>query len=129
MKLHHIGYIVEDIEAYQSRLIYECKTAEVVDPVQNARLALFSNFTDSFIELIQPLSEGSFTYNALQKAGNSYHHLCYSVGSKDEFNDIAKKYNLVLIKDWLPALLFGGKSVCFCYTRNKSIVEFLLEEE
>lgn len=129
MKLHHIGYIVKDIDAFETNLVCEKKVAEALDTIQKARLALYTNFSDSYIELIQPLSEDSFTYNALQKTGNSYHHVCYTVDSKEEFADIADKRKLVVIKNWMPASLFNEKLVCFCYTRNKTIVEFLLDKE
>ena len=82
MKLHHIGYVVKDIVQYEKSLIFEKKVKELFDPVQNSKMALYENYSDSFIELIQPLNEESFTYNFLQKNGSSYHHLCYEVGVK-----------------------------------------------
>ncbi|HEY6437541.1 MAG TPA: VOC family protein [Ignavibacteriaceae bacterium] len=126
MKLHHIGYVVKDIAQYEKNLIFEKKIKELFDPVQNSNMALYQNFTDSFIELIQPLNEESFTYNFLQKNGSSYHHLCYEIDSETELKGIASAQKLIMVNGPLPAILFDGRSVWFYYSRNKQIVEFVL---
>ena len=126
MKLHHIGYVVKDIVQYEKNLIFEKKIKELFDPVQNSNMALYLNFTDSLIELIQPLNEESFTYNFLQKNGSSYHHLCYEIGSESELKEVADSQKLIKIKGPIPAILFDGRMVWFFYSRNKQIVEFVL---
>ena len=126
MKLHHIGYVVKDIAQYEKNLIFEKKIKELFDPVQNSKMALYQNFTDSFIELIQPLNEESFTYNFLQKNGSSYHHLCYEMGSETELMEIASAQKLIMVNGPIPAILFDGRIVWFYYSRNKQIVEFVL---
>ena len=126
MKLHHIGYVVKDIAQYEKNLIFEKKIKELFDPVQNSNMALYRNFTDSLIELIQPLNEESFTYNFLQKNGSSYHHLCYEIGSESELKDVARDQKLIMVKGPIPAILFDGRTVWFYYSRNKQIVEFVL---
>jgi hypothetical protein len=126
MKLHHIGYVVKDIAQYEKNLIFEKKIKELFDPVQNSNMALYLNFTDSLIELIQPLNEESFTYNFLQKNGSSYHHLCYEIGSESELEEVAGSQKLIKVKGPIPAILFDGRTVWFFYSRNKQIVEFVL---
>ena len=126
MKLHHIGYVVKDIAQYEKNLIFEKKIKELFDPVQNSKMALYLNYTDSWIELIQPLNEESFTYNFLQKNGSSYHHLCYEIGSESELNEVVDSQKLIKVKGPIPAILFDGRVVWFFYSRNKQIVEFVL---
>ena len=126
MKLHHIGYVVKDIEQYEKGLLFEKKVKELFDPVQNSKMALYSNFNDSFIELIQPVNEQSFTYNYLQKNGSSYHHLCYELASVNDLLAVAKEQKFILIKGPLPAILFDNREVWFYFTRNKQIVEFVI---
>ena len=126
MKLHHIGYIVDNIAAYEKKLIFENKEIELFDPVQNSQMALYSNFGNSYIELIQPLTEQSFTYKHLVRHGSSYHHLCYEVSSKEELLKVASSQKLILVKGPLPAPLFGNREVWFYYSRNKQIVEFVI---
>jgi len=126
MKLHHIGYVVKDIAQYEKNLIFEKKIKELFDPVQNSNMALYLNFTDSLIELIQPLNEESFTYNFLQKNGSSYHHLCYEISSESELKELVDSQKLIKVKGPVPAILFDGRMVWFFYSRNKQIVEFVL---
>jgi hypothetical protein len=126
MKLHHIGYVVKDIVQYEKNLIFEKKIKELFDPVQNSNMALYLNFTDSLIELIQPLNEESFTYNFLQKNGSSYHHLCYEISSESELKELVESQKLIKVKGPIPAILFDGRMVWFFYSRNKQIVEFVL---
>ena len=126
MKLHHIGYVVKDIVQYEKNLIFEKNIKELFDPVQNINMALYLNFTDSLIELIQPLNEESFTYNFLQKNGSSYHHLCYEISSESELKELVESQKLIKVKGPIPAILFDGRMVWFFYSRNKQIVEFVL---
>ena len=130
MKFHHTGLIVESISIFESKLVYEEKILEVADPLQDAKLALYKNFGDSFLELIEPLSPKAFTWNYL-KAGNAspYHHFCYEVIDDNELDQIQSKYRLIPILGPIPAKLFNDKLVAFFYTRNKMIIEFLIKGE
>ncbi len=126
MKLHHIGYVVKDIEQYEKNLLFEKKVIELFDPVQNSKMALYSNFSESYIELIQPMNEQSFTYNFLQKNGSGYHHLCYEINSREELMKLAADQKLISIKGPIPAILFDNREVWFYFSRNKQIVEFVI---
>lgn len=127
MRLHHTGFIVRDIDEYQKKMLFEEKLKEVIDPVQMARLALYRNFSESMIELIQPLNENSFTWNSLQKQGNHFAHFCYIVSNIGELEMIVHKYNLIHVLEPVPAPLFNDRLVTFYYNRNKQIVEFLID--
>jgi len=126
MKLHHVGYVVKEIAQYEKSLIFEKKIKELFDPVQNSKMSLYQNFSDSFIELIQPLNEESFTYNFLQKNGSSYHHLCYEAGSREEMMGVVGEQKLIMVKGPIPAILFDNREVWFYYSRNKQVVEFVI---
>ena len=128
-QLHHVGIVVSDIDRYEPNMLFEKKLADVVDPVQKARLCLYSNFSDSHIELIQPLDESSFTWNALQKNGNHVHHLCYEKKSYEEVQELTRKYRMIEVMKPVPAVLFNNKLVCFYFNRNKQLIEFLINPE
>lgn len=128
MKLHHIGYIVKSIDNYEKNLLFENKINDLFDPIQNARLALYANFGSSFIELIEPLNADAFTFAFLEKNGNAYHHLCYEVANKEEMLAITKEKGYLLFKGPLKAILFDEQEVYFYFTKNKTIVEFLINE-
>lgn len=126
MRLHHIGYVVKSIATYEKHLLFKDKIAEVLDPLQNARLALYATWSDTLIELIEPHNESSFTYPFLAKHGNAYHHLCYEVDHIDEMEKIASSKQLLLFKGPLQAPLFEGRPVYFFFDRNRAITEFLI---
>lgn len=128
MKLHHLGFVVASIEEYEKKMLYESKLKNVSDEIQQAKLSLYSNFGSSFIELIEPLNESAFTYKALQKFGNHFHHICYAVKNFNEMEYIAQKNKLILFKAGLKAILFDSKLVYFYFSPNKTIIEFLIDE-
>jgi methylmalonyl-CoA/ethylmalonyl-CoA epimerase len=127
LEFHHSGFIVKEIESWEKQMIYEEKVDDVIDPMQNSRLALYKNFGNTFIELIQPLNEKAFTWKSLVKSGSHFNHFCYSIPPSDDLEKIVKKHRLILVLSPLPALLFNGKNVTFYYTRNHQIVEFLIK--
>jgi methylmalonyl-CoA/ethylmalonyl-CoA epimerase len=130
MRFHHTGLIVESIDRFESKLVYEDKILEVLDPMQNAKLALYKNFGDSFIELIEPLSPKAFTWNFLKSTSYTpYHHFCYEVSNDDELKNIQSKFKLIPIIGPIPAKLFNDELVSFFYTRNKMIIEFLINKK
>lgn len=127
MKFHHIGFVLRDAKKFENGLILGEKVKEVFDPVQYAKLSLYHNYSDSYIELIEPVNEKSFTWNFVQKNQQTpFHHLCYSVDTIEDIEFIKAKYRLIHVLGPIPALLFDNKEVVFCYTRAKTIVEFLI---
>jgi len=124
VKIHHIGYVVKNIEKYKKNLIIDEVVKEVYDDTQRAKLVLLK--TDNvFIELIEPQNEKSFTYNFLRKGGG-YHHLCYEV-SKDTAESFIKDKKMIKVLDWVYAPLLDSE-VMFAYNRNKEIVEFVCQK-
>ena len=121
MKIHHIGYVVKNIEKYKKNLVIEKILKEVYDKSQNAKLVLIKS-ENIFIELIEPQNENAFTYNFLQKGGG-YHHLCYET-TKEEAEYLIKEKKMIKVLNWVYAPLLNG-DVCFAYNRNKEVVEFV----
>jgi methylmalonyl-CoA/ethylmalonyl-CoA epimerase len=127
MKFHHTGIVVSSIDEFEKNLLFEEKLYEVFDPIQHAQLALFKNFGDSYIELIQPLDQNSITWNFLKKSGKyGIHHFCYEVPNYTVLEEVKKVFKLIPILGPIPALLFNDKQVVFFYSRNKTVVEFLI---
>ena len=121
MRIHHIGYVVKSIEKYKKSLIDTEVVKALYDETQKANLALLKA-DNIFIELIEPQSKDSFTYNFLQKGGG-YHHLCYET-SRQEAEDLIAKKRMIKVLDWVYATLLDAQ-VCFAYNRNKEVVEFV----
>jgi methylmalonyl-CoA/ethylmalonyl-CoA epimerase len=127
MQLHHSGFVVADLSKYAAQHPVGELERIVNDPVQHARLALYRNHSNTFIEIIQPLNEQAFTWNALQKNGNHFHHFCYQVDTLEKAETIAASFRMLKVLGPVPAILFDGKDVVFYYSRNKQVVEFLID--
>lgn len=125
MKVHHIGYVVKSIEASAAALPGLRLVDRVVDPVQNAELALYA-LDNIHIEFICPADDQAFTWRFLEKTGGGYHHLCYEVPDLDTVNGIIRDKRMLKVLGPVPAVLFGGRQVVFAYSRNKEVVEFLI---
>ncbi len=128
IKFHHTGLVVSNLNDFESKLFYQEKVTQAYDSLQDANLILYKNYGDSFIELIEPLSPKAYTWNYLYRGSNPpYHHFCYEVSNEAELNHIKTKHRLLPIVGPIPAVLFDNKLVAFFYTRNKMIVEFLIQ--
>lgn len=125
LKLHHIGIVVRDTTKWLSKNFYENELRTVVDPIQNAKLTLLSNYGEVFIEVIEPLSKDSYTWNSLIKNGNHINHLCYQSDNPSEIHSKADNNRWIHIRGPLEAILFDNRKVEFFYTRSKQVIEFL----
>lgn len=122
--MHHIGYVVNNIDTHYKNLINNYIVKRLYDKNQQAELALIK--TDNvLIELIQPKEKTALTYNFLQKGGG-YHHLCYEISNKNEAEKIIKDTRMIKTLDWIYAPLLEAE-VIFAYNRNKEIVEFVCQ--
>lgn len=125
-KFHHIGIVVNSIEQYEKQMLPMKKISEVVDELQNSKLALYQNYDTSFIELIEPLNQNSTSFNSLQKFGNHLNHLCYESPSYEELEKFMSESRWIKVLGPLPAKLFDNKNVVFYINRTGQLIEFLL---
>jgi len=128
LELHHVGMIVSDINKAEKNIIHGELIKQVYDPIQDANLRLYENYSSSFIELIQPLSKNSLTWNQLQKNSDHINHFCYAARDKELIDKVSKEYKLIKITDFMPAELFPGHDVIFFYSRSKIIIEFIIKK-
>lgn len=124
MKIHHIGYVVKDINQYLQNLHFTKIIAKTYDQIQQAELILL-DCGNVYIELIQPTNSKSFTYAFLQKNGNACHHICYEINDKNQAEQIIIDKKMIKVLDWVYAPLLQTE-VVFAYNRNKEVVEFAI---
>ena len=125
ISLHHVGYVVENIDAFAESLPGINLVKRVYDPVQIADIALYSVGNLSQIELIQPLSADSFTWSFLGRSGSNLHHICYQGVSSANITQYLLDHRLLTVRGPIPSTLFE-RDVLFAYTRNRTLLEFLL---
>jgi catechol 2,3-dioxygenase-like lactoylglutathione lyase family enzyme len=125
VRIHHVGYVVRDAEAYRKSLPGLQLLKTVIDPVQDAELSLYEVGTGSLVELIQPLSPAAFTWEHLERSGEGLHHICYEGIAAADLDLVLRNHRLFKIRGPIHATLFG-RDVVFAATRQRAIVEFLL---
>ncbi len=125
MKIHHIGYVVANPQRFLQNLAVDKIINELYDPTQEAQLMLIDT-NNTYIELITPTKESSFTWNFLQKGGG-YHHLCYEVDSHTQAKEIILNKKMIQTLDRVYAPLLD-MYVMFAVDRNKMVVEFAWQE-
>ncbi|HYJ31067.1 MAG TPA: VOC family protein [Allosphingosinicella sp.] len=124
MRLHHVGYVVRDIEAFAEGFPGLALERTVDDPLQRARLALYEA-GGTYVELIQPEGPGAFTWAHLERAGEGMHHVCYEGVGAEEVDELLARHRMLKIRGPMHAPLFD-RPVLFAMTRKKAIVEFIL---
>ena len=125
LKIHQLGFVVKDIDNYLKNSFIQKIENRIYDPAQKAELVLIKSINDFYLELIQPKSDDSYTYNFLKNHEGGYHHTCYIIKSDKEINYYLNEKNLKQFLGPMPAILFNNKLVSFCINKNKEIIEFL----
>ena len=127
MRLHHIGVACRDIEDEIERisLVHEVveRTTVVIDPEQDARLAMLTLADGTRIELVAgPQVE------TLVKKNIGLYHLCFEVDDLEaEIGRIVAE-GAKLIVPPKPAVLFDGRKVAFLYVAY-GLIELLSQNQ
>jgi len=129
LALHHVGYVVSDIDAesalFQDKLGYELVTPVVHDPLQQARVRFLRHAGDrTFLELVAPDGPQSALQRALER-GVTLHHICYAVDDMESALASLRSAGLSLVKKPLPAVAFGGDLIAWVMRRDRLLVELV----
>ena len=128
MKIHHIGYITDNINETIKEfkeLGYTEQDGVFNDSRQNCLICLLVSDYDC-IELVQPLPDNVQMQKLLKKRGRSSYHICYEV------EDVFETYKQFLQKEgWMnifepviaPAL--NDKLVTYFYNTKIGFIEFV----
>lgn len=127
MTVHHIGYLVKDMEKARDALEalgYSTEQDVVFDEFRGIDISFY--IKDGYrVELISPKTEESVVTGLMKRIGNSPYHLCYS--SEDFDNDVAelRGKGFMPMDKPAPAPALQGKMVTFLMHRNLGIIEIL----
>lgn len=128
MKIHHIGYAVQNIEkAVKIAETLGFTAGDIVeDSIRNVKIAFIHNDT-TCVELVASIGTDNPVSPILSKMGGATpYHICYEVESLD--NEIQK---MVETKKWIimkapeiaPAI--QNRKVAFLYNSTLGIIELL----
>ncbi len=126
-RLHHIGIVVADVDRYLDKRVSGTVTIDVMDETQDARIVLLNHGDlQPITELIQPMSDRATTAGFLKRKGGGYHHLCYEAASVTEVEEYFQESGIKTIYGPVSASALGNQLVLFGYTRNREIIEFVV---
>ncbi len=127
--VHHIGYLVKDIEksvkAFRA-LGYEIEREAIYDSNRKSNFCFL--IKDGIrVELVEPTKESDI-FPLLKTYNNSVYHMCYKVRNIDDVVSELKKQGYLLFKDKqaAPAISESAIVVFLMHTRM-GIIELLQE--
>jgi methylmalonyl-CoA/ethylmalonyl-CoA epimerase len=130
VRLHHMGYVVRDIEPAMRGFVHSLQATWdsriFDDPHQKVRVAfLTTRPEDAQIELVQPAGEDSPVYRFLQEKGGGLHHACYEVRNLEAQIEEMRSRGALLAKRPRPAVAFEGRRIAWLLTAEKFLIELL----
>lgn len=112
MQFHHIGVacvdIAAEIEAIRKIHSIQAISPVLFDPEQEVELCLVETTGGVNIEFV-----AGRRVESLVKKRISYYHICYVVGDILEEIERLTAAGATLVVEPKPAVLFGGRRVCF----------------
>ena len=130
MRVHHIGYLVADIDEAISEfaaLGWEIRQPKLYDSARKVYLCFLEN-SGVVIELVSP-SEDCKLFTALQRRiGNAPYHVCYFPDDVNGFDAAIESLQNAGYFMTLPpesAVAFGGRRVAFMMNPEIGLVEIL----
>ncbi|QHI72076.1 VOC family protein [Aminipila terrae] len=127
MKIHHVGYLVKDINKALKEfgkigfiLIQEI----CYDSFRDIEICFVEN-SGYILELVSPKSEESIAWNLLKKYGNAPYHICYIVENLEETVSNLKDQGYVLVAEPKEAIALRSKKVAFLIGRNMGLIELV----
>ena len=129
LALHHIGYLVADIEAssalWSTRFGYVLESSIIEDPAQTAFVQFLRQpGSPHWLELVAPNGPGSRLAAAL-KTGGGLHHLCYETAEIEAAVGTLRTQGMFPISRPTPAVAFGGRRIAWLLDPAKTLVELV----
>jgi methylmalonyl-CoA/ethylmalonyl-CoA epimerase len=130
MKLHHVGYVVSDIdvsaEGFRKSLGATWDGVIFADPLQKVRVTFLTTGPgDAQIELVQPDGPDAPVLRFLREAGGGLHHLCYETGDLEGELVTMRGRGASIARRPKPAVAFGGRRIAWVVTAERLLIELL----
>lgn len=127
MRIHHIGYLVKNIDKAKETFTsigFSVKREIVYDQIQDVN-ALFMEKDGHVIELVSPNSRESVVAHLMKTHKNSPYHICYESENFDiDIESLTEKGFMGMDRP-VPAPAFNGRRNCFFVSPQIGIIELL----
>lgn len=127
MEIHHVGYLVKNIEKAKELFLkfgYILEKDVVYDEIRDINICFLCN-EGYRIELVSPKSKDSVVADTIKKMGESPYHICYYVSDIESTVKNMREQGFIPTSEIQPAPAIDGKRVCFMYKRNMGLIEFV----
>lgn len=127
MTVHHVGYLVRNIEKARKTfeaLGYACEGGVTHDESRKIDILFMLN-GDTRIELVTPYEDGSAVGDLKKRIGSAPYHICYETEDLDRETETLTQNGYLLTAAPAPAPAIGGKRVAFFMNAAIGIVEIV----
>lgn len=126
MKIHHIGYAVEDMDKAKKYFVDLGYDVGVItnDETRKVEIAFAKN-GEVVIELIAPQAPGSPVDNILGKNGPIPYHICYEVSNVDVACKEMKHKGWSVLRKPETAPAINGAKVAFLFNKSVGLIEIV----
>ena len=129
MRIHHIGYLVKNIDKAQEKfetLGFQIEKPTVYDATRDIYIEFLSK--DGYIiELVSSATKDSPVYDLYKRIRNSPYHICYLADSFENNLEQLASEGFTQIGEAAPSPALDGKKVVFLYSAAIGMIEILEE--
>lgn len=130
MEFDHIGYVVEDINAYVAEFLKPVLRPLGVSPtyedsIQHVRVAFAELNGGVTLELIEPAGPDSPVSQVLKRRQGGVAHLCFAVDDLAEEIAAMRSHGCLVFANPVPAVAFAGRQIAFVLTPQCDIIELV----
>jgi methylmalonyl-CoA/ethylmalonyl-CoA epimerase len=130
-RLHHVGFVVESVEASApafARSIGAATVSQVFhDPLQRVDVLFLYPPGSPAIELISPPAVGGSAspVTSFLARGGGLHHICYEVSDLDQQISEMQTRRALVVRPPKPAVAFEGRRIAWVITAEKLLIEYV----
>lgn len=127
MKIHHVGYLVKNIEKSINLfevMGYTVEQKTVYDDFRGIDICFMVNGSYR-IELVSPKIQNSIVTKLIKKIGNSPYHICYEVENMEKAMKFLRENRFVVWQAPHEALAVNGNNVVFMINSCIGIIELI----
>ncbi|MGI6154038.1 MAG: VOC family protein [Christensenellaceae bacterium] len=127
MRVHHIGYYVNDLKSAMEKfafLGYEKTSGPTEDSDRGVSICFMRNGHET-VELIAKLGENSMVESLAEKGMSTPYHICYEAEDMDRALKELKEAGFYLTRPPAPAAACGGKRVAFLFQKATGLIEIV----
>lgn len=127
MRIHHVGYLVKNIEKTEKKLKelgFEVEVDKKEDYIRKVYIEFMKN-EEYRVELVQPNGQESEYFPLLKKYKNQPYHICFVAGNlQEKIRELEEKHYIV-VKGPQQASCLNDKMVAFLSAGGIEMIELL----